>query len=52
VAWPGDRGGVMGSYIGVHIVTVRVVVIQVRMTLVGIRVPPGVGVVVVMEGEC
>jgi len=46
VARRGDRGGGVGSCIGVHTVTVIVVVKQVRMTLVRIRVQPRVGVVV------
>jgi len=52
VAWRGDRGAVAWSSIAVHVVTVIVAVIQVRMTLVGIRVTPGMAVVVVMGREC
>ena len=51
VPWRGDRGGRVGSSIAVHVVTVIVAVIQVRMTMVGIRVTPGMAVVVVMGGE-
>ena len=54
VTWRGDRGGIVESYRGVHIVTVMMVVIQEGTKMVGIRVSPGVvpGVVVVMGGEC
>ena len=50
-AWCSDKGGVVGSCIGVHIVTVIVVDTQVRMTMVEIRVPPRMGVAVVIGGE-
>ena len=52
VAWRGDRGGGVGSCIGVHIVTVIGAIIQVSITMVEIRAPPGMGVVVVMGSEC
>ena len=50
----GDMVGEVGLCIGVHIVTVIVVVIQVTMTMVIIRGPQEVRVVVVMmmRGEC
>ena len=35
VPWWGDRAGRVGSCIGVHIVTMIVIVIQVRMNKVG-----------------
>ena len=47
-----DMGDVVGSCMGEHIVAVRESVMQVRRTMVGIRVPPGVGVVVAMGGAC
>ena len=50
VARRGDRGGGMGSCIGVHTVTVIVAFTQVRMTIARIVVPPGVPVVI--GGEC
>ena len=50
-AWRDDRGGGVGSYIGVHIVPVIVVVMQVTMHMVGTRLPPRVGVAVVMGGR-
>jgi len=54
VAWRDDTGGVVGSCIDVHVVTVIVAIIQVRITMVGIWAPPGIGirVVEVMGGEC
>ena len=54
VAWRDDTGGVVGSCIAVHVVTVIVAIIQVRIAMVGIRAPPGIGirVVEVMGGEC
>ena len=47
-AWRGDRGGGVESCIGGHIVTLTVVLVQVRRTKARIKVPPGVGVVVVV----
>ena len=54
VARRGDTGAVLGSFIGVHVVTVIVAIIHVRVIMVGIRAPPGVGkgVVEVMGTEC
>ena len=42
------------SFIRVHVMTVIVAIIQVRMTMVGRRPPPGMGirVVEVMGAEC
>ena len=53
VAWRGDTGAVVESCIDVHVVTVIVAIIQVRITMVGIRAPPGmrIRVVEVMGGE-
>jgi hypothetical protein len=51
VAWRGNTEAVLGSFIAVHEVTVIVAIIHVRITMVGIRAPPGMGVVVVMWGE-
>ena len=51
VAWRGNTGAVRGAFIGVHAVTVIVAIIQVRITMVRMRVPPGVGVVAI-GGEC
>jgi len=34
VAWRGDSGAVVGSFIRVHVVTVIVAIIQVRITMV------------------
>ena len=42
----------MGPCIGVNIVMVIESVMHVRITMVGIRGSPGVGVVVAMGGEC
>ena len=42
VAWREDTGAVAGSFIAVHVVTVIGAIIQVRVTMVGIRVPPGI----------
>jgi hypothetical protein len=52
VAWRGNTGAMAGSFIAVYVVTVTVITIQVRITMVGIRVPPGMGVVVAIGGEC
>jgi len=53
VAWRDDTGAVVGSFIGVHVVTVIGAIIQVRITMMGIRAPPCMRVlVVVMGGEC
>ena len=54
VAWRGDTGAVAGSCIGVRVVTVIGAIIQVRITMVGMRAPPGMGirVVAVMGAEC
>ena len=52
VAWRDDTGAVVGSCIQVHVVTVIVAIIQVRITMVGIRVPPGMEFTEVMRGEC
>ena len=52
VAMQGDSGAVAWSSIQVHVVTVIVAVIQVKTTMVGIRVPPGMGLTEVMRGEC
>ena len=43
VAWRDKKGAVVGSFIGVHAVVVVVAITQVRVTMVGIRTPPGVG---------
>jgi hypothetical protein len=53
VAWRGDTGAVLGSCITVHVVTVIVAIIPVRITMVGIRAPPGmrIRVMEVMKGE-
>ena len=53
-AWRGDGvwWGGEGLCIGVNIVTVIAVVMQVRTTTVGTRVPQGMGVLVAMGGEC
>ena len=44
----------VGSSIGMHVVTVIVAIVQVRITMVGIRAPPGMGIreVEVMRKEC
>jgi hypothetical protein len=47
VAWRGDTGAVLGSFIGVHVVTVIVAIIQVRLAIVGIRASPRMGIRVV-----
>ena len=52
VARRGDTGAVLGSFIGVHVVTMIVAIIQVMITMVGRRAPSGIGVVDVMEAEC
>ena len=55
VAWRRHTGAVLGSFIGVHGVTAIVAIIQVRITMVGIRAPPGMGVIRVVEmieAEC
>ena len=54
VAWRDDTGAVLGSCIAMHEVTVIVATIQVRITTVGIRAPPGmwIRVVDVMGAEC
>ena len=56
MAWRGDSDAVLGSCIAVHVVTVIVAISQVRITMVGRRPPPGMGIrevqVVVMEREC
>ena len=56
VTWRGHTGAVAGSRIAVHAVTVIVAISQVRITMVGRRPPPGMGIrevqVVVMEREC
>ena len=52
----GHTGAVLGSRIGVHVVTVIVAISQVRIAMLGRRPPPGMGIrevqVVVMEREC
>ena len=48
-AWRGDG---VGLCIEVHIVTVIAVVMQVRTTTVGTRMPQGMGVLVAMGSEC
>ena len=50
VAWRDDTGGVVGSCIDVHVVTVIVAIIQVRITMAGIRASPCIMVVVVVTG--
>ena len=56
VAWRGHTGAVIGSRIALHVVTVIVAISQVRITLVGRRPPPDMGIkevqVMVMEREC
>ena len=56
VAWQGHTGAVVGSRIGVHVVTVTVAILQVRIAMLGKGPPPGMGIrqvqVVVMEREC
>ena len=56
VAWRGHTGAVLGSRIGVHVVTVIVAISQVRITMVGRRPPPDMGIrevqVVEMKREC
>ena len=54
VAWRRHTGSLLGSFIGVHVVTVLVAIVQVRITMVRIRAPPGMGIEVVemMEPEC
>ena len=56
VAWQGHTGAVVGSRIGVHVVTVTVAILQVRIAMVGRRPSPDMGIrevqVVVMEREC
>ena len=56
VAWRIHAGAVLGSRIAVHVVTVIVTISQVRITMVGRKPPPGMGIrevqVVVMEREC
>ena len=42
----------MGSFIRMLVVTMIVAIIQVKTTMVGIRVPPGMGLTEVMRGEC
>ena len=44
----GDRGGVVGLCRGAHIATVMERVMQVRITIVGIRGAPGASVPVAM----
>ena len=51
-AWRDDTGVVVGSFIRVHVVTVIVAIIQVRITMVGIRLPPCMREVEVMGNEC
>jgi len=48
----GDTGAVVGSFIEMHVMTVIVAIIQVRITMVGIRAPPGIMVVEVIGVEC
>ena len=56
VAWRGDTGAVLRSFIAVHVVTVIVAIIQRRITKVDIRVPQGMAIrevqVEVMAREC
>jgi hypothetical protein len=56
VAWRGHARAVLRSRIAVYVVTVVVAISQVRITMVGRRPPPGMGIkevqVVVMEREC
>ena len=52
MTWRGNTDAVVGSRIAVHVVTVIVAIIKVRIIMLGMRAPPGVGVVVVMGGEC
>ena len=40
----GDTGAVLGSFIGVHVVTAIVAIIHVRITMVSMRAPPGMSV--------
>jgi hypothetical protein len=54
-AWRGDTNAVIGSSIAVLVVMVFLASIHVRITMVGIRSPPGMGlrvVVVVLGEEC
>ena len=54
VARRGDTGAVLGSFIGVHVVAVIMAIIHVRVIMVGVRAPPGMGirVVEVIGAEC
>ena len=54
VAWRGNTDAEVGSRIAVHVVTVIVAIIQVRITMVGIRAPPGMGIRMVeaVGSEC
>ena len=54
VAGQGNTGAVLGSSIAGHVVAVIVDISQVRITMVGIRAPPGMGISVVhvMGAEC
>ena len=44
VTWRGHTGAVLGSRLAVHVVTVIVPISQVRITMVGKRQPPGMGI--------
>jgi hypothetical protein len=47
VTWRGNTDAVLGSCIRVHVVTVIVAIIQVRIAMVGIRATPGMWIRVV-----
>ena len=51
VAWQDNTGAVLGSYIGMHGVTMILAIVQVRITNVGIQAPPGMRTRVVREME-
>ena len=52
VAWRGNTDAVVRSSARVHVVTMVVAIIQVRITVVSIRATPGMEVVEVMGSEC
>ena len=47
VAWRSITGTVVESFIGVHVMIVIVAIMKVRITMVGIRAPQGMGIRVV-----
>ena len=52
MAGRGNTGAVLGSPTAVHVVTVILDIIHVRITIMGICAPPGMGVVVAIGGQC